>query len=112
MDGGRQPRATRRQRPDRAAVRSSAIRTAWYRSVVCWKRQRAGYLVLVVLIGLAGGVALGSLAAARRTASSFSTFLAATNPSDLMIEPAGGGPGPRATTSRSPSIARCARTRR
>jgi hypothetical protein len=48
--------------------------------------------VLVVLIGLAGGVALGSLAAARRTASSFPTFLAASNPSDLQIDPAGAGP--------------------
>jgi len=74
-------------------MRSTALQTAWYRSVVCWKRQRASYLVLVVLIGLAGGVALGSLAGARRTASSFSTFLAASNPSDLMIDPAGEGPG-------------------
>jgi hypothetical protein len=50
-------------------------------------------VVLVLLIGLVGGVALGSLAAARRTASSFSIFLAHSNPSDLMIVPAGGGPG-------------------
>ena len=48
--------------------------------------------MLVVLIGLAGGVALGSLAGARRTASSFPRFLAASNPSDLQIVPAGGGP--------------------
>jgi hypothetical protein len=48
--------------------------------------------VLVVLIGLVGGVALGSLAGARRTASSFPTFLAASNPSDLEIDPAGSGP--------------------
>ena len=81
-------------RPDRrATVKSSAVRTAWYRTVVCWKRQRASYLVLVVLLGLAGGVALGSLAGARRTATSFSTFLAASNPSDLTIAPAGEGPG-------------------
>jgi ABC-type lipoprotein release transport system permease subunit len=72
---------------------ASAVQTARYRTVACWKRQRASYLVLVLLIGLAGGVALGSLAAARRTESSFPTFLAATNPSALMIEPAGGGPG-------------------
>ncbi len=72
---------------------STALQTAWYRSVVGWRRQRSSYLVLVLLIGLTGGVALGSLAAARRTASSFPTFLAASNPSDLMIEPAGGGPG-------------------
>ncbi len=72
---------------------SSAVQTAWYRTVASWRRLRASYLVLVLLIGLLGGVALGSLAAARRTASSFSTFLAATNPSDMMIVPAGGGPG-------------------
>ena len=70
---------------------SSALQTAWYRSVASWRRQRASYLTLVLLIGLLGGVALGSLAAARRTDSSFSTFLAASNPSDLMIVPAGGG---------------------
>jgi len=72
---------------------STAMQTAWYRSVASWRRQRASYLVLILLIGLLGGVALGSLAAARRTDSSFSTFLAASNPSDLMIVPAGGGPG-------------------
>ena len=76
--------------------RSAAVQTAWYRSTVGWRRQRAGYLVLVLLIGLAGGIALGSIAAARRTASSYSTFLAATNPSDLMIEPAGGSGPPQA----------------
>jgi hypothetical protein len=64
-----------------------AVKTAWYRTVVGWKRQRSSDVVLIVLIGLAGGVALGSLAAARRTASSFSTFLAASNPSDLAFEP-------------------------
>ena len=71
----------------------TAVQTAWYRSVASWRRQRASYLVLVLLIGLLGGVAVGSLAAARRTDSSFSTFLAASNPSDLTIVPAGGGPG-------------------
>jgi hypothetical protein len=50
----------------------------------------------VLVVSLAGGVALGSIAAARRTASSYSTFLAATNPSDLMIEPAGGSAPPQA----------------
>ena len=71
----------------------AAVRTARYRTAACWRRQRSGYLVLVLLIGLVGGLALGSIAAARRTASSFSVFLAASNPSDLTIVPAGGGPG-------------------
>ena len=66
------------------------VNAAWYRFVATWRRQRGGYLALIVLIGLVGGIALGSIAAARRTASSFSTFLAGTNPSDLTIVPAGG----------------------
>lgn len=90
-------------------MNSFAVRTAWYRTAVSWRRQRSSYLVLVVLIGLAGGVALGSLAAARRTASSFPTFLAASNPSDLAIDPAGAGPnGP--ASAHLPAIIRAVRS--
>jgi hypothetical protein len=39
---------------------------------------------LVLLIGLMGGLAMGSIAAARRTSSSFSIFWASTNPSDII----------------------------
>ena len=39
----------------------------------------------MLLIGLIGGIAMGSIAAARRTQSSFTTFLASTNPSDLSL---------------------------
>ena len=47
----------------------------------------------MVLVGLIGGLRSGSLAAARRTQSSFSTFLASTNPSDLSVAVySGGGP--------------------
>jgi hypothetical protein len=38
-----------------------------------------------LLIGLVGGLSMGSLAAARRTQSSFPTFLANTNPSNLSL---------------------------
>ena len=40
----------------------------------------------MLLIGLVGGVALGSAAAARRTESSFPVYLASTNPSDLIVQ--------------------------
>jgi hypothetical protein len=40
---------------------------------------------MVVLIGLIGGVAMASVAAARRTQSSYPTFLASTNPSDMTF---------------------------
>jgi hypothetical protein len=58
---------------------------ALYRIRSTFGRRWAGYLSLVLLVGLVGGLGLGSLAAARRTQSSFSTFLAATNPSDLLV---------------------------
>lgn len=58
---------------------------ALYRIRSTFGRRWAGYLSLVLLVGLVGGLGLGSLAAAWRTQSSFSTFLAATNPSDLLV---------------------------
>jgi hypothetical protein len=67
---------------------------AWYRFVVGWRSRRGQYLVIVVLIALLGGIALGAVATARQTASSYSTYLTSTNPSDLTIEPAGGFTAP------------------
>ncbi len=69
------------------------LTTSWYRFVTSWRHRVAGYVALILIVGLGGGLALGSVAAARRTASSYSVFLASTNPSDLTIQPAGGGPG-------------------
>ena len=54
-----------------------------YRFRATFRRRWAGYLTLVVLIGLVGGVAMAAVAGARRTQSSFPTYLASTNPSDL-----------------------------
>jgi len=59
---------------------------AWYRFRATLGRRWGGYLSLALVIGLAGGVALGSAAAARRTESSFPVFLARTNPSDLSVQ--------------------------
>jgi hypothetical protein len=41
------------------------------------------YLGVVLLIGLVGGVAMASIAGARRTESSFPTYVASTNPSTV-----------------------------
>ena len=40
-------------------------------------------MALAILIGLVGGLSLGAIAGARRTASSFPTYVASTNPSTL-----------------------------
>ena len=65
---------------------SQVLRVAWYRLRATFGRRWGGYLGLVLLIGLIGGIALGAGAAARRTESSLPVFLASTNPSDLTVQ--------------------------
>ena len=64
-----------------------------YRTRSTFRHRRGGYLALIILLGLVGGLGLGSLAAARRTQSSFSDLLATTNPSDLEVSIYSGGNG-------------------
>jgi FtsX-like permease family len=63
------------------------LRMAWYRFRATFRRRWAGYLTLALLIGLVGGIAMGSVVAARRTYASYPKFLASTNPSDLVVQP-------------------------
>jgi hypothetical protein len=64
-------------------VSKGLFRVTWYRSRATLKQRWGGYISLILLIGLVGGLAMGAVAAARRTQSSFPTFLASTNPPDL-----------------------------
>lgn len=64
---------------------TQALRIAWYRFRATFARQFSGYLSIVLLIGLIGGVAMASVAAGRRTQASYPTFLASTNPSTLTM---------------------------
>ena len=59
------------------------VGVGWYRFRTTFGRNRAGYLTIVVLVALLGGLAFGSIAAARRTQSSFTTYLASTDPGNL-----------------------------
>ena len=61
---------------------------AWYRFRTTFRHRLGGFLTIALLLGVIGGIAMGSMAAARRTDSSFSTFLASTNPSNLQLVPA------------------------
>jgi hypothetical protein len=60
-------------------------RVAWYRFRRTLRRRWGGYLALALLLGLVGGLALGSVAAARRTQAAFPAYLASTDPSDLTV---------------------------
>ncbi len=88
-------------------VGGQASRLAWYRFSTTARRRWGAYLGLVLIIGLVGGAGLGALAAARRTASSYTTFLASTNPSDLTLN-INQGPDISAKLSRLPGVAKVA----
>ena len=70
----------------RSAGRDQAGAVARYRLRGVLRRGRAGYLAIVLITGLLGGVAMGSVAAARRTQSAYPRILAASNPSDLHVD--------------------------
>ncbi len=59
------------------------LRLAHYRLRSTFRRRWGGYLTLILFVGLAGGLAMGSLAAARRTQSSSPQYLQATDPFEL-----------------------------
>ena len=90
---------------------SQALRVAWYRFRATLGRRWGGYLSVALLIGLTGGTAMASIEAGRRTQSSYPTFLASTNPSDLTVSvfnPGTGAPGTAVTAK----IARLADVKR
>jgi len=62
-----------------------ALRVAWFRYRASFRRRWTTYVSVVVLIGSVGGLALASLAGARRTESSFPTYLTSLNPSNVQV---------------------------
>ena len=63
---------------------ASVVREAGYRFRACFRDRWGGYLALVLVLGLVGGVAMAAVAGARRTQSSFPVYLASTNPGDVQ----------------------------
>jgi hypothetical protein len=62
------------------------LSVARYHFRATFRQRWAGYLSIVLLVGLVGGVAMGSIAGARRTQSTFPAYLAATKASNLQIQ--------------------------
>ncbi len=63
----------------------SVFRVAWYRFRSTFGQRWGGYLAVALLVGLVGGLAIGAVAAARRTQAAFPAYLASTSPSDLTV---------------------------
>ena len=70
-------------------------------ALACWRPALRGVwrqvLALALLAGLLGGVALGAVAGARRTATAYQRYLAAINASDVFVNVPGQLPGMAAT---------------
>ena len=81
------------------------LTVAWYRFQATLRRRLGGYLAIVLLVGLIGGVAMGSIAVARRTQSSYPAFLASANASDLTMSTYGVTPN-SAANDYSPELTR------
>jgi hypothetical protein len=61
------------------------LAVGWYRFRATLRSRWAGYVSVAVLVGLLGGLAMGAVAAGRRTQSAFATYLASTNSSELRM---------------------------
>jgi hypothetical protein len=70
-----------------------ALRIAWFRFRANFRHRFTGLLTIVVLIGTIGGLALASVAGARRTESSFPTYFASTSPSTVGVVSSYDDPG-------------------
>ena len=82
----------------------AASRVARYRLRAAARRDWAGYLAIVLIVGVLGGVAMASVAAARRTQSAVARILAASNPSDLDIDTGSYSAGMVRAISRLPQV--------
>ncbi|MGD0851942.1 MAG: FtsX-like permease family protein [Acidimicrobiales bacterium] len=63
---------------------TQSFRVAWYRFVATFRVRWSGYLTVVLLVGLLGGLSMASIAGARRTQSSYATLMARSNSSQLI----------------------------
>jgi hypothetical protein len=88
----------------RLSVIKGALGVAGYRLRTTFHLRWGGYLAMVILVGLIGSLGFASLAAARRTQSSFSTFIASTNPSDLTVSVYNGGASASGNPTYDPSL--------
>ena len=64
-------------------MRQAAL-LSWWRFRSTFAERWGGYLAVILVVGVLGGVAMGAVAGARRNQGAFSVYLASTNPSDVQ----------------------------
>jgi hypothetical protein len=62
------------------------MRIAWYACRATWRQSWRVTVVVALIGGLLGAVALGALAGARRTDSAYGRYLRSVNASDVMVD--------------------------
>ena len=67
-------------------VTGAALATAWYRFRTTLRLRWGSYVGVVLLVGLVGGIAMASIAGARRTESAFPTHLTDSEASQLQAQ--------------------------
>ena len=92
---------TRRSGRPGASLPSQPAR---YRLPAELRRGWASYLAILMIVGLLGGTAMASVAAARRTQSAFPRILAASNPSDVTVDTGSQSPGLVGRLSHLPQV--------
>lgn len=80
------------------------LRVAWSLLRISFGHWRGGYLTVVLLVGLIGHVAMGAVAAVRRTQASFAAYLANTSPSHLTVLTGAYGAGPGSSAGYDPAL--------
>jgi hypothetical protein len=69
-----------------SSAHNDRMTIAWYACRATWRQMWRNTVLVAIIGGLLGSVALGALAAGRRTDSAYGRYLRSVNASDVMVD--------------------------